>query len=420
MTLKVLELHIENFMRVRVVDISPDGTIQIIAGDNAAGKTSVLNALFAALRNAALNKEVKKPIRDGEDHALVRLEIGEIVNGEKKVEYIVTRTWKDGSTSLKLEAGKDNGARYPKPQETLDGLMSKIAFDPMAFIQLKPDEQVDELLKIVKFDINVEALDIEARNIYEERTEIGRNVKSLTGQLNGLGEVEEAPAEAVLVSELIDSYNASRAYQEERANVWARVQRFEAEVLELETKLELAKDNVADSRKEFRMEYAEEPTDSDAIKLRIDSVEDTNNKVRRNSERKDVKSKLDTQNEAYNAISARLDAIDKEKQDALKRAKFPIEGLGYVKNDKEKFVTFNDIPISQISMSEQIRVSLSIAMSGKPELRIVEIRDGSLLDDATMAMIEEMAKDGEWQLFIERVGTKDENAVIIVDGEVSA
>lgn len=416
MSLKVLELHVENYMRVRVVDISPEGVIQIVAGDNGAGKTSVLNALFAALRNAALNKEVKKPIREGEDHALVRLEIGEIVNGEKKVEYIVTRNWTPSGTTLKLEAGKDNGARYPKPQETLDGLMSKIAFDPMAFIQLKPDEQVDELLKIVKFDINVEALDIEARDMYEERTEIGREVKSLKGQLDGFGEVEEAPAEKVSVTDLLAKHQKmSRQIQEDALALQSHL-RLVDEIKALEAALIIKRNEFAKSDG-FRTDT---PTlaDTDAVQTEIESAEATNDKVLRNIYRADIKSELEIKEGNYKLRSDRLDEIEKEKQDALERAKFPIDGLGYVKNEKEKFVTFNDIPISQISMSEQIRVSLSIAMSGKPELRIAEIRDGSLLDDKTLAMIEEMAKDGEWQLWIERIGDKDANAVVIEDGMV--
>ncbi len=418
MTLKVLQLYVENYMRVRVVDISPDNFIQIIAGDNGAGKSSIHNAIWAALHNAALNKEIKKPIRDGEDHALVRLEIGEIVNGEKKVEYIVTREWKESGTTLKLEAGKDNGAKYPRPQEVLDGLMSKIAFDPMAFIQLKPDEQVAELLKLVKFDINVEALDVEANKIYEERTEIGRTTKSLKGQLDGLGGIEVAPEEIVSVSELVAQLSVAQTLENDFVQAEVNRDNLIDRKTELEDELKEVSDAITAQLK--RLEDMPPLISITSLRDEIDSAEETNNKVRRNQERTSVKSKLDKQEWAYTAISHRLDEIEKEKQDALKRAEFPIKGLGFVKNDKEKFVTFNNIPISQISMSEQIRVSLSIAMSGKPELRIAEIRDGSLLDDKTLKMIEDMAKDEDFQIWIERVGDKDANAVVIEDGEVKA
>ena len=56
-------------------------------------------------------------------------------------------------------------------------------------------------------------------------------------------------------------------------------------------------------------------------------------------------------------------------------------------------------------------------MSGNPELRIAEIRDGSLLDDKTLAMIEEMAKEEDFQVWVEKVGDSGVG-VIIEEGEV--
>jgi len=403
MSLKVIELYVENYMRVKAVSITPDGYIQIVAGDNAQGKTSVINALFAALWNASLSKEVKKPIREGENHALVRLEIGEIINGQKRVEYIVTREWKESGTTLKLEAGKDNGAKYPRPQEVLDGLMSKIAFDPLAFIQLKPDEQVAELLKIVHFDINVEALDVEAARIYEERTEVGRTTKSLKGQLQGLGELEDAPGEEVSVSDLVKKYTEESGKLQLKRDC-------EARIAELEKTL-------ASVRGTYSRIGEVDAEQVESIKVEIDSAEETNNKVRRNQERNAAKSKLNVQDKAYATISTRLDAIDKEKADALARAKFPIEGLSFTVEDGAKVVTFNGIPLSQIARSEQIRVALSIAMSGKPELAIARISDGSLLDDKTLAMIEGMAKDQDFQLWVERISDEG-SGVVISDGSV--
>jgi len=59
-------------------------------------------------------------------------------------------------------------------------------------------------------------------------------------------------------------------------------------------------------------------------------------------------------------------------------------------------------------------------MSGNPELRVIRIMDGSLLDSDGLALIADMAKDADYQVWIERVGNGDGMGVIIEDGEVSA
>ena len=42
--MKIIELQAENVKRLKAVDITPDGTLQVIGGRNAQGKSSVLDA----------------------------------------------------------------------------------------------------------------------------------------------------------------------------------------------------------------------------------------------------------------------------------------------------------------------------------------------------------------------------------------
>ncbi|MGN8821735.1 hypothetical protein ACTNC1_12740, partial [Atopobiaceae bacterium HCP3S3_A4] len=97
-------------------------------------------------------------------------------------------------------------------------------------------------------------------------------------------------------------------------------------------------------------------------------------------------------------------------------ATFPVEGLGF----DETGVTFKGVPFSQASSAEQIRVSLAMAMALNPTLRVIRILDGSLLDDDSMQMVADAAKEGGYQVWIERVSDPSESAIVIEDGEVSA
>ena len=60
-----------------------------------------------------------------------------------------------------------------------------------------------------------------------------------------------------------------------------------------------------------------------------------------------------------------------------------------------------------------------IAMSSNPELRVIRIKDGSLLDADGMAMLKAMASENDFQIWIERVADNDPIAVAIEDGSVA-
>ena len=53
-----------------------------------------------------------------------------------------------------------------------------------------------------------------------------------------------------------------------------------------------------------------------------------------------------------------------------------------------------------------------------PKLKVLLIRDGSLLDEANLKMLCEMAQAADAQLWIERVGDGQEVSVVIEDGKV--
>ena len=83
-------------------------------------------------------------------------------------------------------------------------------------------------------------------------------------------------------------------------------------------------------------------------------------------------------------------------------------------------MTFEDIPFVQCSAAQRIRVSVAIGLAMNPELRVLLIREGSLLDKKNLALIAKMAEDADAQIWIERVSRGKECQIIIHDGEVCA
>ena len=58
-------------------------------------------------------------------------------------------------------------------------------------------------------------------------------------------------------------------------------------------------------------------------------------------------------------------------------------------------------------------------MSSNPELRVIRIKDGSLLDADGMAMLKAMASENDFQIWIDRVADNDPMAVVIEGGSVA-
>lgn len=413
--LRVVKLEVERFKRIRAVEITPDpnSSTVTIAGRNAQGKSSVIDAIWAALSGAAAAKgtSTTRPIRDGENSARVTVDLGDIV---------VTRTWSGEKTALKVES-KD-GAKYSSPQRMLDEMVGRLSFDPLAFASLPAKDQQSELLGLVELPFDPAVLAGQRKSAFDERTDVGRTVKQLKGQLDGFPEIgDDVPDELVSVAALVAELDTAR---------------------ELEVSIEVANDEIATARnilaetdraiselrdKENRWLAKLEETkarlaalpdriDLEPIRSRIDNAETINAGVRRKQERQQVLDQLEDWREKQDALTTRIADLDNTREAGLAAAEFPVPGLGF----DEDGVTLDGVPFAQASAAEQLRVSVAMAMALNPKVRIIRITDGSLLDSENLALIEEMAGANGFQVWIERVDESGAVGVVIEDGEVKA
>jgi hypothetical protein len=82
----------------------------------------------------------------------------------------------------------------------------------------------------------------------------------------------------------------------------------------------------------------------------------------------------------------------------------------------ESGVTHMGLPLVQASGAEKLRLSVAVGLKANPELRLMLIRDGSLLDAEGMRVLEEMVEKADAQVLIERVSDDDGPGIRIVDG----
>ncbi|MBO1739704.1 AAA family ATPase [Leifsonia sp. TF02-11] len=409
--LRVTNLKAENYKRLVAVDISPTGNVVTIAGRNAQGKSSVLDALWAALAGGDASRATQQPIREGQDSAVVRLDLGDIV---------VTRRWtKDDAGTLTVESA--DGARYSSPQKLLDEMLGRRAFDPLAFVRQTPKEQVATLVSTVDLPFDPVDLERQRKGVYDQRTEVGRDVARLEAQLASFPDHDpDLPEEEQPASALLAEADAAREQNakidqlardlEQRANA---VQAAERAVAEAQDRLAAAKDSYVLVQTAWR--DRPEQIDVAAIVERLDGLEASNRRIRAQRERAALAAQLAEVKGRQAQHTIKLQAIEKQKADALAAVEFPVPGLSF----DDAGVTLHGIPLSQASSAEQLRVSVALAMAANPKLRVLRIMDGSLLDSESMDIIAELAHENDYQVWVEVVDESGKVGVVIEDGQVA-
>lgn len=430
--MKITAIEIHDFKRIRDVEIEPGArTLVLIGGKNTAGKSSILDAITAALGGGrALPAD---PIRHGADQAEIRVELDD--NGTA---VIVRRVIKpDGKGSVEV---RRDGAPVGKPQAFLDQLVGARFLDPLAFLALVPGAQRAALLDLVDRDGVIAGLEKERAAHYDLRTDIGRDLKRATGALDSMPRAGAAPAE-VDVEELAGRVNALQVEGGARATMLARIQDIASRDVRAQEDERRADDAVAralrdqDAARERRLAIAAEAIEADAesaamraervialdlaeAKAALAGATEANRAVAvavaaaaaRTKQAALVKKLEHDHLEAARAI----ERVDEAKAAFLEAAALPVPGLGVAADG----VTYLGVPLAQASGAQRLRVALALAIAASPNLRDVWIRDASLLDEDHLALVAADAEAAGVRCWLERVGTADEDAIIIVDGEV--
>lgn len=423
--MKIIELHASNVMGLSACDITPQDHLNVVGGKNGAGKSSLLNAICAAL--AGKGGMPSEPLKRGEKK-------GEIVVKIDRPDGVITVRRKlsaDGKTSLVIEG--EGGARYGKPQAMLDELVGAVGFDPAGFLRLDPKKQADQLRELVGLDLS--DLDGHRQDLYERRTEANREVRRLEGQAAGNPVNPDLPDSETSVAELVARLNEAQAHNraiheaeqsavqtEQQIGLLTRdvkakvgeidelkrqLEQAEAELVALEGRRDRAAEQLAEQLEAVK---AMQPIDCDPIHQQISGAEEANAAVRANQQAREIAQELELARVEAQTLTDQLQDIDEQKRERLAAARWPIDGLGF----DDGIVTFNGLPFSQASSAEQLRVSLAMGMAANPSLRVLMIRDGSLMDDDTMQVVRDLAEQHDFQVWIERVSSTGEGCSIVV------
>jgi energy-coupling factor transporter ATP-binding protein EcfA2 len=431
----IVELFVENVMKVKVAHIKPKGNVIQITGKNGAGKTSVLRAIAWALTGTS--DVPSQPIRAGQRVGMVKMDLGDLV-----VTRYFTRVdpdkSKEGNTYItKLLVEGKKREMFRSPQLVLNALMGQISFDPLAFTRMDDKKQLETLRGLVTFDLDIDALDAKQKEEYDARREAGREVDSRKARLEAMQAPREGlPAAQVDVEGITKRLEGAANHNSVVAAHRARKQRLldeadslvtlnEAHLAEIERlKLRIdelkgkIKANLATAdicRGDSRSIEPLEEIDTAAVAAELSQANAINREIAQAEMYLTVEEELRQANEYWERLDKSIKDRSADRVEAIARAKMPIEGLSI--GDGE--VLYGGLPFGQASNAEQIRVSMALAMASNPKLRVLRISDGSLLDTDSMQLVTDAAGKHGFQVWIERVDASGAVGVVMEDGEAS-
>jgi hypothetical protein len=429
--LHVLHFEAQNVMGVKAINVTfpPSGVFRF-GGENGAGKSSAINALFGVFSGKGPEA---LPIRHGEQEGFAQADLGDILC---TVKY---RYDKKGEVIRELKVTNKDGASYSSPQELLNKLVSKFSFDPFAFIGEKPTEREEIFRKALPLDREKLAeLNTKHDEAFDKRKEIKKELTRIVHQNDEIIEYPEAPEEEVSIADLsrqLEEANATNTGINEKNSKLAvtdgvlatratRQGELDAEVEKLKLSLAEAERsasaylaNTADQTK-TRNEYAKTLEgltliDTTDLTTQINGAEEINQQVRANKQkaegRKTFEAKDEERAEQEKIIMACRKEINAMTTAAVNEANLAIPGLRFVGDEKDEDgnvlvkggLYVDDIPFDQVNTADQLKLSVALAVKENPRLKIFRVKHAEALTPASIEILHGLALDSECLILME-------------------
>jgi hypothetical protein len=435
--MRILGFYAENFKKLKAVSIVPgDNNVIKITGGNEEGKSTVLEAIWAALGGKKYVPEA--PVRIGEKRSVINLNLGDLV---------VTRKMTPRGESL--EVTNADGAVYKSPQGILDKLINGLSFDPLSFAKMAGQKQIEALLSTINLQIDDEKLKkisgvprlpdtknpldkIKAASnlIYQERADMNRDLEKVKRLLESLPVVEKTDpvslTELVAEKEQLEKVNRQNqklrdkvkeqerivtAVEEDIAKIGVEIQRLQ---VQLAAKNELLEEECIKYNSLYEATYTLQDNDLTDVNNRIASADETNKKAQAYEKRETVRIGLEQLQADSNAQTVILEQIRAYKQELLAGANFPVPGLSFGDNG----ITYQGLPFEQASSAQKLLVSMSIAAALHPELKVITIDEAEKLDAKHWKIVEDFAAERGLQVWATIVDTSGKVGIVIEDGEI--
>lgn len=416
--LHVVRLTVESFKRISALSLDPvDGEPVIISGDNGAGKSSVLDAVYFALTG----KGATEPLRKGDERGVINLTLG---GRDQSLE--VRRSFTNDSKHLVVR--DPEGGQLPRAQELLNGLIGALAFDPEEFVRMKDKERARALQ--VAAGLDLDDLDARRKAAYDARTVANRALKEADAALKDLGPAMKDPGEGKSAREISEKLNARKGAVADLRDVKSQKDRLEEEaealrktIARLQEELKEFEGKIADCRDKIDKlaplaERAEKEIPD--LEAEFDSIDEHNRQVaefqKDDARRTAAREQRDRAVEKVRACEKTLKEVDKEKDDLLASSPLPA-GVEFTEDGE---VRVDGLPFSDLNTARKWELACYLAGMQDPPLRVVFIREGALMNRETKAHVFQWAAEKGIQVWVEEFREEPgDEGIFIEEGKVT-
>jgi hypothetical protein len=411
-SIKIAKLEIENTKRVKAVKIEPTvNGLTIIGGDNKQGKTSVLDGIAWALGG---NKH--RPSQAEREGSVTPPYLHMVLSNG----LIIERKGKNSDLKVTDPDGNKAG------QQLLDSFVEELAIDLPKFMNSTSKEKAATLLKIIGVGDQLQLLERQETEIYNQRRAIGQIADQKEKFAKEQPYFPDAPKELISANELIKQQQEILAVNGENQRKRQRLQQitmmFNSQAQEVERIKQLLLDaehklGQLSSDLEIANSDALELYDQSTIELEqnISQIDDINRRVRANLDKDKAEADAREYKLQYEELSKQIDAVRLNKSELLTTAALPLPGLS-VENGE---LLYEGKRWDNMSGSDQLKVSAAIVRKLKPQCGFV------LLDKLEQMDMKSLTEFGQWleqeglQAIATRVSRGEECSIIIEDGYVA-
>jgi hypothetical protein len=405
----ITALEVENLKRIKAVRLEPSSTgLTIIGGDNAQGKTSVLDAI-----TYALGGERYKPSNPKRDGSMVDPEIRLTLSNGITVE----RRGKNGA----LKVTDPNNGR--SGQQLLNEFVSNFALDLPKFLNATNTEKAKVLLQVIGVGDKLTELERIEKRDYDERTVAGRIADQKAKYAEEMPYYADAPAHPLSITELVAEQQRIAANNSDNQRKRESRSEFErakteaaAEVVRLRSALAAAEERLSQRSAQLvaldNYLLTMEDIDPQPVIEQLAVVESTNAKVRANLDKSKALDDATMHRAQYDALTAKIDATRAAKAALLDGAKLPLPGLSVDQGD----LTYNGQRWDCMSGAEQLQVATAIVRALNPQCGFVLLDKLEAMDMRTLETFGRWLSTEGLQAIATRVSTGAECSIIIEDG----
>lgn len=430
MSMKVFGLKAQDLRNINIVEVDLRGKNWIeINGKNGAAKTTFIDILFLSMigtKYLGRGYPAWRIIRKGKDRAIVKAVIG---NEERKIEIkrTITRKEIDGKIETGGTLTTTDTAGKSLSQNYLDHLISEFTVDPLSFQRKSAREQIDLLKRLGGIDTT--KIEEKYEDVKSKRTNTNRDIKRLEGYMVQMADIKEV--ELVDMDKLFKERNEIDKFNDDQRMLKAKVEAIDCNITTYAKSIFSIDSQIAALREERKtksdlldraqvdledIHKPEQEKNFEAVELQIKNAEKTNHDARLYKNKVEKEKELIEKKEYSAKLTGIMNTCIIEKNKQIQDSKLPFKNIQF---DEAVGILIDGIPLSQKSRAEQIKISARIGIEMHPELKILCIKVGSILDSESYEVLKELAEEYDYQILVETVGERPgENCIVMRAGAV--